>query len=95
MDGTCCCKGRRRDLRKPDLPDFSSFNEARQRFRYLLNRALGFPTNTFTTLFSIGRLPGWLAHWTEMHDDDRSRIGRPRQIYTGMNARPWVSLDDR
>jgi citrate synthase len=53
----------------------------------LLLRAMGIPTNMFTVIFSIGRLPGWIAHWKEQHDDSNSRILRPRQIYTGLNER--------
>ncbi len=48
-----------------------------------LYRALGFPTQMFTVLFAIGRLPGWLSHWREMASDPRSRIFRPRQVYVG------------
>ncbi len=51
----------------------------------LLLRSMGIPTNMFTVLFSIGRLPGWIAHWKEQHDDPTSRILRPRQIYQGPN----------
>jgi citrate synthase len=50
--------------------------------RHHLPRA-GIPTNMFTVMFAIGRLPGWLAHWKEMHEDPSTKIGRPRQIYTG------------
>ncbi len=49
----------------------------------LLLRAMGIPTNMFTVIFSIGRLPGWIAHWKEQHDDPTSRILRPRQVYQG------------
>jgi citrate synthase len=49
----------------------------------ILYRALGFPTNMFTVLFALGRLPGWIAHWKEMLSDNNSKIVRPRQIYTG------------
>jgi citrate synthase len=49
----------------------------------LLLRSMGIPTNMFTVIFAIGRLPGWIAHWREQHDDPNSRILRPRQIYTG------------
>jgi citrate synthase len=49
----------------------------------ILYRALGFPTNMFTVLFALGRLPGWIAHWKEMVSDKNSKIVRPRQIYTG------------
>ena len=60
----------------------------------LFRSALGFPTDMFTVLFSIGRLPGWIAHWLEMRNGI-SKIGRPRQIYTGHTERDYVSLDQR
>jgi len=44
---------------------------------------MGIPTNMFTVMFALGRLPGWLAHWREMIVDPKSKINRPRQIYTG------------
>jgi len=49
----------------------------------LTYRAMGIPTNMFTVMFAIGRIPGWIAQWLEMHEDPHGRIGRPRQIYTG------------
>jgi citrate synthase len=49
----------------------------------ILYRAMGFPTEMFTVLFAMGRMPGWIAHWKEMHDSVPFKIGRPRQIYTG------------
>jgi len=61
----------------------------------IIYRALGFPTNMFTVLFALGRLPGWIAHWKEMHETAGTKIGRPRQIYTGSNARDYVPLDKR
>jgi len=61
----------------------------------LIYRALGFPTRMFTVLFALGRLPGWIAHWREMHDEGDSKIGRPRQIYTGYTERDYVTLDKR
>ena len=57
--------------------------------------ALGIPTNMFTVLFTMGRLPGWIAHWLEMRRDPDFRIGRPRQIYTGATKRPYVPIDRR
>ncbi len=53
----------------------------------IIYRALGFPTNMFTVMFALGRLPGWIAHWREMMLNPKSRINRPRQIYTGLNKR--------
>ena len=61
----------------------------------IIYRALGFPTNMFTVMFALGRLPGWIAHWKEMNEDKSSKIGRPRQIYTGATARDYIPLDDR
>ena len=61
----------------------------------ILYRAMGIPTNMLTVMFAIGRLPGWIAHWKEMHDDPCSKINRPRQIYTGEVLRPWVDRKDR
>jgi citrate synthase len=61
----------------------------------ILYRAMGIPTNMLTVMFAIGRLPGWIAHWKEMHDDPNSKINRPRQIYTGHTARAWVDRDKR
>jgi len=61
----------------------------------IIYRALGFPTNMFTVLFALGRLPGWISHWKEMMEDGATKIGRPRQIYTGATAREIVPLADR
>ncbi|MBI2191635.1 MAG: citrate synthase [Planctomycetes bacterium] len=61
----------------------------------ILYRAMGIPTNMFTVMFALGRLPGWIAHWLEMRNDPTTRIHRPRQIYTGQVKRPFVSVDQR
>ncbi|MDP9121846.1 MAG: citrate synthase [Acidobacteriota bacterium] len=61
----------------------------------ILYRAMGIPTNMFTVMFALGRLPGWLAHWKEMRDDPKTRINRPRQIYTGATRRAFTPLDQR
>jgi len=61
----------------------------------LIYRALGFPTQMFPVLFAMGRLPGWIAHWKEMMEDPKTKIGRPRQIYVGPTERQWVPVDDR
>jgi citrate synthase len=61
----------------------------------IIYRALGFPTNMFTVLFAIGRLPGWIAHWKEMMEDTSTKIGRPRQIYTGPTERAFVPIEKR
>ncbi|QDU55819.1 citrate synthase [Aeoliella mucimassa] len=57
-------------------------------------RALGIPTDMFTVMFAIGRMPGWIANWKEVHDS-KSRIYRPRQVYTGPAQRDYVDLKDR
>jgi citrate synthase len=54
----------------------------------LTYRAMGIPTDMFTVMFAIGRIPGWIAQWLEMREDPEGRIGRPRQIYTGHTQRP-------
>jgi citrate synthase len=61
----------------------------------LIYRALGFPTNMFTVMFALGRLPGWIAHWKEMNDSPATKIGRPRQIYTGETVHDYVPLEKR
>jgi citrate synthase len=61
----------------------------------LLYRAMGFPTKMFTVLFAIGRLPGWIAQWHEMINDPQTKIGRPRQLYTGPELRPYVPVQQR
>ncbi|WP_127784625.1 citrate synthase [Rhodococcus sp. X156] len=61
----------------------------------LIYRAMGFPTRMFTVLFAMGRLPGWIAHWREMIGDPDTKIGRPRQIYTGYTERDYVPLAER
>ena len=60
----------------------------------IIYRALGIPTNMFTVMFAIGRLPGWIAQWKEMRAN-KEPIGRPRQIYTGATLRPFVELENR
>jgi citrate synthase len=58
-------------------------------------RAMGIPTNMFTVMFAIGRLPGWIAQWKEMLEAPNAKIGRPRQIYTGPQERPYDPIRDR
>ncbi len=58
-------------------------------------RALGFPTNMFTVLFALARTVGWIAQWKEMIEDPKQKIGRPRQLYTGPTARPYVDVSKR
>ncbi len=61
----------------------------------IIYRALGIPVQMFTVLFALGRLPGWIAHWREMHANPAKRICRPRQIYTGHNLREIQPIADR
>jgi citrate synthase len=61
----------------------------------LIYRAIGFPKNMFTNCFAIGRLPGWIAQWQEMISDPETKIGRPRQIYTGPTERAYIPVDAR
>ena len=58
-------------------------------------RALGIPLNMFTVMFSIGRMPGWIANWKEIHDDPKGRIYRPRQVYVGPTDQKWVPREER
>ncbi len=58
-------------------------------------RAIGIPTNMFTVMFAIGRLPGWIAQWKESLDDPNWKLGRPRQIYTGHTQTKFIPIEDR
>jgi citrate synthase len=55
---------------------------------------MGIPTEMFTVMFALGRLPGWIAQWKEMRENNEP-IGRPRQVYTGENLRSYVDLNKR
>jgi len=61
----------------------------------LIYRAIGFPKNMFTNCFAIGRLPGWIAQWKEMLESPETKIGRPRQVYVGPDARDYVPIEQR
>jgi citrate synthase len=61
----------------------------------LIYQAMGFPTEMFTVLFALGRMPGWLAHWQELLDDPEQKISRPRQLYVGAGARDYVPVSGR
>ncbi|RZU34555.1 citrate synthase [Blastococcus saxobsidens] len=61
----------------------------------LIYQAMGFPTRMFTVLFALGRLPGWIAQWREMIADPTTKIGRPRQLYTGATERGYVPISER
>jgi citrate synthase len=60
----------------------------------IIYRALGIPTEMFTVMFALGRLPGWIAQWKEMREN-KEPIGRPRQVYIGENLRPFVAIENR
>ena len=60
----------------------------------IIYQAIGIPVNMFTVLFAMGRLPGWIAHWTELQRTS-SKIGRPRQVYTGPTERHYVPIEQR
>jgi citrate synthase len=61
----------------------------------IIYRAIGIPTNMLTVMFTIGRLPGWIAHWKETMENERNKIWRPRQIYMGPGKREFIPLDKR
>lgn len=61
----------------------------------IILKAIGIPVEMFTVMFAIGRMPGWIANWKEIAENTKSRIHRPRQIYTGHAKRDYVKLDDR
>ncbi|MFV1969215.1 MAG: citrate synthase, partial [Pirellulaceae bacterium] len=61
----------------------------------VIYRAIGIPIQMFTVLFAMGRLPGWISHWIEMHQSPEKRIFRPRQIYVGSTKREFVPIDHR
>ena len=61
----------------------------------IIYKAINIPVNMFTVLFAMGRLPGWIAHWKEMHKDPATKIGRPRQVYTGATERKYAPIGER
>ena len=61
----------------------------------IIFRAIGIPMDMFTVMFAIGRMPGWIANWKEVHDNPKSRIYRPRQIYMGPTTRKYVPIEQR
>lgn len=61
----------------------------------IIYRALGIPTNMFTVMFALGRMPGWLAQWKELRETKETKIARPRQVYTGEKTREYVSINKR
>jgi citrate synthase len=58
-------------------------------------RAMGIPLNMFTVMFAMGRIPGWIANWKEIHDDPKSRIYRPRQVYMGYTIADYMPIERR
>lgn len=56
---------------------------------------MGFSPQMFTPLLALGRMPGWIAQWREMMKDPQTKIGRPRQVYTGATERPYLPVDGR
>jgi len=61
----------------------------------IILRALNIPVQMFPVMFAIGRMPGWIAHWYEEHQEHSSKIHRPRQVYTGQVLREYVPIDER
>ena len=61
----------------------------------IIYRAIGIPINMFTVMFALGRIPGWIAQWKEMHEDPKQKIARPRQLFIGQSERSYKSIDDR
>src|SRR5215510_9114951 len=58
-------------------------------------KAMGFPVSMFTVLFAVARTVGWISQWSEMIEDPQQKIGRPRQLYTGVTRRDYVAIKDR
>ena len=61
----------------------------------IILRAMGIPLDMFTVMFAIGRMPGWIANWKEIHDDPKGRIYRPRQVYIGQTGEHWAPREER
>lgn len=61
----------------------------------IMYRAIGIPLNMFTVMFALGRVPGWIAQWKEMHEDPKQKIARPRQLFTGPNKRKYKPISER
>ena len=61
----------------------------------VIYNAIGTPSNMFTALFATGRMPGWLAQWSELHRDQEFKIGRPRQTYTGDQKTSYIPIESR
>ena len=61
----------------------------------IMYRAIGIPLNMFTVMFALGRVPGWIAQWKEMHEDPKQKIARPRQLFTGNTRRSYTEITER
>ena len=61
----------------------------------IMYRAIGIPLNMFTVMFALGRVPGWIAQWKEMHEDPKQKIARPRQLFTGNTRRSYKTITER
>ena len=61
----------------------------------IMYRAIGIPLNMFTVMFALGRVPGWIAQWKEMHEDPKQKIARPRQLFTGNSIRSYTKITER
>ena len=61
----------------------------------IMYRAIGIPLNMFTVMFALGRVPGWIAQWKEMHEDPKQKIARPRQLFTGHTRRSYTTITER
>ena len=61
----------------------------------IMYRAIGIPLNMFTVMFALGRVPGWIAQWKEMHEDPKQKIARPRQLFTGNIRRSYTTITER
>ena len=61
----------------------------------IMYRAIGIPLNMFTVMFALGRVPGWIAQWKEMHEDPKQKISRPRQLFTGNTRRSYTKITER
>tara|TARA_B100000959_G_scaffold8164_1_gene8235 strand:+ start:444 stop:1736 length:1293 start_codon:yes stop_codon:yes gene_type:complete len=61
----------------------------------IMYRAIGIPLNMFTVMFALGRVPGWIAQWKEMHEDPKQKIARPRQLFTGNTRRSYKAITER
>ena len=61
----------------------------------IMYRAIGIPLNMFTVMFALGRVPGWIAQWKEMHEEPKQKIARPRQLFTGNTRRSYTTITER